>query len=96
MLHAKFQFIWPSGFRGEYLFNSANQKQELPVVAKFVNGSEHIVQSLEMTFYICFLPRVSSFGRGVSEENIKMSKVNGRDDRRQVMGKAHFPFGKES
>ena len=78
------------------MFKSANQKQELPVVAKSVNGSEHIVQSLEMTFYICFLPRVSSFGRGVSEENIKMSKVNGRDDRRQVMGKAHFAFGKES
>jgi hypothetical protein len=96
MLHAKFQFIWPSGFRGEDLFKSANQKQELPVAAKFVNGSEHIVQSIERTFYICFLPTFSSFGRGVSEENIKMSKVNGRDDRRQVMGKAHFAFGKES
>jgi hypothetical protein len=38
MLPTKFPFIWPSGFRGEDLFKSANQKQELPVVAMFVNG----------------------------------------------------------
>jgi hypothetical protein len=28
-----------SGFRGEDLFKSANQKQELPVAAMFVNES---------------------------------------------------------
>ncbi len=33
MLPTKFQLIWPSGFRGEDFFKSANQKQELPVVA---------------------------------------------------------------
>jgi hypothetical protein len=38
MLPTKFRFIWPSGFRGEDLKKSANQKQELPVVAMFVNG----------------------------------------------------------
>jgi hypothetical protein len=32
MLPTKFRFIWPSGFRGEDLFKSVNQKQELPVV----------------------------------------------------------------
>jgi hypothetical protein len=32
-------FIWTSGFRGEDFFKSAYQKQELPVVAIFVNGS---------------------------------------------------------
>jgi hypothetical protein len=31
--------MWPSGFRGEDLEKSANQKQELPVAAMFVNGS---------------------------------------------------------
>jgi hypothetical protein len=31
--------IWPSGFRGEDLKRSANQKQELPMAAMFVNGS---------------------------------------------------------
>jgi hypothetical protein len=37
MFPTKFRFIWPSGFR-EDLKKSANQKQELPVVAMFVNG----------------------------------------------------------
>jgi hypothetical protein len=40
MLPTKFWFIWPSGFRGEDFFKSSNQKQELPMVAMFVNGSE--------------------------------------------------------
>jgi hypothetical protein len=39
MLPTKFWFIWPSGFRGEDFFQSANQKQELPVAAMFGNGS---------------------------------------------------------
>jgi hypothetical protein len=38
MLPTKFRFNWPSGF-GEGLKKSANQKQELPVVAMFVNRS---------------------------------------------------------
>jgi hypothetical protein len=37
MLPTKFRFIWPSGFREE-LKTMANQKQESPVVAMFVNG----------------------------------------------------------
>jgi hypothetical protein len=48
MLPTKFRFIWPSGFRGEDFFKSPNQKQELPVVAMFVNGSGQNVQSLEI------------------------------------------------
>jgi hypothetical protein len=40
MLPTKFQFIWPSAFREEDLKKSANQKQELPMAAMFVNGSE--------------------------------------------------------
>ena len=39
MLPTKFRFIWQSGFRGEDFKKSANQKQELPVVAMFFNGS---------------------------------------------------------
>jgi hypothetical protein len=46
MLPTKFRFIWPSSFRGEYLKKSANKKQELPVTAMFVNGSEQNEQSL--------------------------------------------------
>jgi hypothetical protein len=39
MLPTKFRIIWPSGFRREEFFKSANQKQESPVAAMFVNGS---------------------------------------------------------
>jgi hypothetical protein len=46
MLPTKFQFIWLSSFRGEDLKKSANQKQELPVVAMFFNGSEQNEQYL--------------------------------------------------
>jgi hypothetical protein len=46
MLPTKFRFIWLSGFRGEDLKKSANQKQELPVVATFFNGSGRNEHSL--------------------------------------------------
>ena len=78
MLPTKFRFIWPSGFRGEDFKKLANQKQELPMVAMFVNGSGQNEQSLERTFNRCFLSSFTSFDRGVSEEKIKMWKVNGR------------------
>jgi hypothetical protein len=39
MLPTKFRFIWLNGFRGEEFKKSANQKQESPVEAIFVNGS---------------------------------------------------------
>jgi hypothetical protein len=44
MLYAKFRFIWPSGFREDDLKKSANQKQDSPVAAMFVNGSGRNVQ----------------------------------------------------
>jgi hypothetical protein len=56
MLLTKFPFIWPSGFRGEDFKKSANQKQELPMAAMFINGSRQNEQSLERTFHRCFLP----------------------------------------
>jgi hypothetical protein len=94
MLPTKFRLIWLSGFRGEDLKKSANQKQELPVAAMFVNGSGRNEQSLSRTFHRCFLPSFSSFGRGVSEEKIKMWKVNGW--RTTSDGKTHVAFGKVS
>ena len=51
-------------------FKSANQKQELPVVAMFVNGSELNEQSLQRTFQGCFLPSFDSFDKAVFEETI--------------------------
>jgi hypothetical protein len=46
MLPTRFRFIWQSAFRGEDFFKSANQKQELPVAAMFVNGSGQNEHSL--------------------------------------------------
>ena len=40
---------------------SANQRQELPVVAMFVNGLGQNEHSLQRTFHRCFLPSFSSF-----------------------------------
>jgi hypothetical protein len=48
---ARFGLIWFSGFRGEDLKKLANQKQELPMVAMFFNGSEQNEQSLERTYH---------------------------------------------
>jgi hypothetical protein len=62
MLPTKFRFIWPSGFRGEDFFKSANQNKELPMTAMFVDGSGQNEHSLEKTFHRCFLPSFTSFG----------------------------------
>jgi hypothetical protein len=32
-------FIWPNGYRREEFLKAANQKQESPMAAMFVNGS---------------------------------------------------------
>ena len=72
MFPTKFPFIWQSGFRGEDFKKLANQKQESPVTAMFVNGSGRIEQSLQRTFHRCFLPSFGPFGQVVSEEKIKM------------------------
>ena len=50
MLPTKFRFIRPSGFKGDFK-KSANQKQELSMVAMFVDGSGQNEQSLERTFH---------------------------------------------
>jgi hypothetical protein len=46
MLPTKFRYIWPTGFGGEEILKSANQKQESPVWAMFVNGSGQNEHSL--------------------------------------------------
>jgi hypothetical protein len=57
-------------------YKSANQKQELHVATMFVNRSGQNQQSLERAFHRCFLSNFSWFGWRVSEEKIKMWKVN--------------------
>ena len=53
-----------------------NQKQELPVVAMFVNRAELNEQSLQRTFQGCFPPNFNSFGQAVSEEKIFQKSTN--------------------
>ena len=38
MLPTKFRFIWPNSYSREEFLKSANQKQESPMAAMFVNG----------------------------------------------------------
>ena len=74
MLPTKFRFIWPSGFRGEDFIKSANQKQELPVAAIFVNRSGQNEQSSQRIFNRCFLPSFGLFGQAVSKEKIFLNR----------------------
>ena len=75
----KFRLIWPNGFRGEEFLKSANQKQELPMAAMFVNGSGRNEQSLQRTAYKCFLASFGSFGQTVSEEkNLKNQPIRNK------------------
>jgi hypothetical protein len=67
IIHTKFRFIWPNGFRGEEFLKSANQKE---VAAMFVNGSGRNEKSLQRTFHRCFLPSFASFSQAISEEKI--------------------------
>ena len=55
---------------------STHQKQELPVVAMFVSGSELNEHFLQTIFKGCFLPSFCSFGRAVSEEKIFQKSTN--------------------
>jgi hypothetical protein len=82
MLPTKFRFIWPSGFRGEDLRKSANQKQELPMTAMFVNGSGQNEQSLERIFHRCFPPSFTSLAEGFQRRRLKCEKLT--DDRWQT------------
>ena len=58
----------------------ANQKQELPMVAMFVNGSGQNEQSSERTCHKCFLPSFGSFGQVVSEEKICFKSANQKQE----------------
>jgi hypothetical protein len=79
MFPTKFRFIWPNDFRGEEFKKSANQKQESPVAAMFVNKSGQNEQSLQRTFHRRFLPSFGSFGQVISEEkNFKKQPIRNK------------------
>ena len=62
-----------------YVQTLTNQRQELPVAAMFVNGSNLNGQSLQRNLYICCLPSFGSFGQAVSEE--KNTKIDPSETR---------------
>ena len=47
--------------RRRFFFKSANQKQELSMVAMFINGTGQNEQTLQRSFHRCFLTSFSSF-----------------------------------
>ena len=71
---------------------SANQKQDLPMVAMFVSGSELNEQSLQRTFQGCFLPSFDSFGKAVLEETISQKST---DQKQELPVVAMFVKGSE-
>ena len=72
MLPTKFRFIWPSGFREDF-FQSANQKQELPVVAMFVIGSGQNEQSFIDASYQVSVKLAKA--KGFQRRRLKYEKV---------------------
>jgi hypothetical protein len=69
MLPTKFRFIWPNGYRREEFFKSANQKQESPMAAMFVNGSF-------MFMIVCFIKKNVFCGKGDNSNlNIDISQI---------------------
>ena len=82
MLSTKFRLIWQNGFRGEEFLKSANQKQESPVAAMFVNGSgrnEHLYRepSIDASYQVSV-----HLAKGFQRRRLKCEKLT--DDRRRM------------
>jgi hypothetical protein len=86
MSFTKFRFFWPNGFRGEEFKKSANQKQESPVAAMFVNGSGRNEQSLSILVSDWSISKKSSTLKqlGQMDQNV-VGSIYGRSP----MGIAH-------
>ena len=63
MLTVKYQFSWPTNFRKEEFFSL--QKQESPMEAMFVDGSERNDMTKQRISHRCFLSNISSVGKVV-------------------------------
>ena len=63
-----------------FQFKSANQKQELPMAAMFVNVSEQNEHSLLRTFQGYLLLSSDSFGEAVLEETIFQKSTNQKQE----------------
>ena len=80
MLSTKYFISFGKAVIEEKIFQkSTNQKQEWPVVAIFVNGSELNEQTLQRTFHRCFLTSFGSFGQAVSEKIFKNRPIRNKN-----------------
>ena len=76
----EFLFIQPSSCKGkDCFFKSANQKQELSVVAMFANGLGRNEHSLQRIFHRCFLPSFGLFGQVVSEKIFRNRPIRNKN-----------------
>ena len=66
--------------RRRFFQESTNQKQELSVVAMFVNELEINEKRLQRTFQGCFLQSFGSFGKEASEEKIFQKSTNQKQE----------------
>ena len=69
MLPTTFRFIWPNGFRGDFL-EISQLETRITCGGHVCNGSGRNEQSSQRTFHRCFLPSFVSFGQAVSEVKI--------------------------
>ena len=96
MLPTKFGFIWPSGFRGEDFKKSANQKQELPIAAMFLDRSGQNEQSLERPSIDASYQVSLHLAERFQRRRLKCEKLTDDGRRTPSDGKAHIAFGKVS
>ena len=71
-------FTWPTVSEEKIFQKSTNQKQELPVVAMFANGSRRNEQSLQRTFHRCSLPSSVHLAEGFQRRRLKCEKLTDR------------------
>ena len=84
MLPTKFRFIWPNGFRGKESKKSANQKQELPVVAIFNLSA---IRTKSPTIFIEGFPIDASY-----QVSVHLAKWYSEFSSRSIFKLELFPF----
>ena len=83
-LPTKFQFIWPSGFRGEDFFlKSTNQKQELPVVAMFITDRDEMNNLYRGPYIDASYLVLVHLAKGFQRIRLKCEKLTDRQTDRQ-------------
>jgi hypothetical protein len=68
--------LFLNGFRGEEILKSANQKQESPVAAMFVNGSGQNELSLQRITHRYFLQSFSNLNIEICIQNAVTTNVS--------------------